>query len=109
MGVVSKTLRGHQDDSGFLNTNTQRVQDSDYYQTFAYSLNSRVPLETWDNVVSSNNHVLGYKKFADYQLESVSRVNVGIPTDQTAVDQIIEAVGFADFNCVYDFDLGFNS
>ena len=105
MGSMSKTLRGHQDDSGFLNTNTQRVQDSDYYQTFAYSLNSRVPLETWNDVVSSTNHVLGYKKFADYQLESVSRVNVGISTDQTTVDQIIEAVGFGDLNCVYDFDL----
>ena len=51
MGAISKTLRGHQDDSGFLNTNMQRIQDSDYYQTFAYSLSSRVPLETWNDVV----------------------------------------------------------
>ena len=105
MGAISKTLRGHQDDSGFLNTNLQRLQDSDYYQTFAYSLSSRVPLETWNDVVSSTNHTLGYKKFADYQLESVSSVSVGISTDQTALDQIIDAVGIADFNCVYDFDL----
>ena len=105
MGVISKTLRGHQDDSGFLNTNTQRIQDSDYYQTFAYSLNSRVPYDTWNDVVSSTNHVLGYKKFADYQIESVSSVNIGISTDQTSIDQIIEAVGFGDLNCVYDFDL----
>ena len=48
----------------------QRVQDSDYYQTFAYSINSRIPFETWDDVVSSTNHTIGYKKFADYQLES---------------------------------------
>jgi len=105
MGVISKTLRGHQDDSGFLNTNMQRIQDSDYYQTFAYSLSSRVPLETWNDVVSSTNHTLGYKKFADYQLESVTSVSVGISTDQTAIDQIIDAVGFADLNCVYDFDV----
>ena len=105
MGAISKTLRGHQDDSGFLNTNMQRIQDSDYYQTFAYSLSSRVPLETWNDVVSSTNHTLGYKKFADYQLESVTSVSVGISTDQTAIDQIIDAVGFADLNCVYDFDV----
>ena len=105
MGAISKTLRGHQDDSGFLNTNMQRLQDSDYYQTFAYSLSSRVPLETWNDVVSSTNHTLGYKKFADYQLESVISVSVGISTDQTVVDQVIDAVGFADLNCVYDFDV----
>ena len=105
MGAISKTLRGHQDDSGFLNTNMQRLQDSDYYQTFAYSLSSRVPLETWNDVVSSTNHTLGYKKFADYQLESVTSVSVGISTDQTVIDQVIDAVGFADLNCVYDFDV----
>ena len=105
MGAISKTLRGHQDDSGFLNTNMQRIQDSDYYQTFAYSLSSRVPLETWNDVVSSTNHTLGYKKFADYQLETIASVSVGLSTDQTVVDQVIDAVGIADLNCVYDFDL----
>ena len=105
MGAISKTLRGHQDDSGFLNTNMQRIQDSDYYQTFAYSLSSRVPFETWNDVVSSTNHTLGYKKFADYQLETVASVSVGLSTDQTVVDQVIDAVGIADLNCVYDFDL----
>ena len=46
-----------------------------------------------------------YKKFADYQLETVASVSVGLSTDQTVVDQVIDAVGIADLNCVYDFDL----
>ena len=105
MGATSEVLKGHQNDSGFLNANMQRVQDSDYYQTFAYSINSRIPFDTWDDVVSSTNHTIGYKKFADYQLESTASINVGLATDVSYFDQINELVGVADVNCVYDFDL----
>ena len=77
MGATSEVLKGHQNDSGFLNANMQRW-DSDYYQTFAYSINSRIPFDTWDDVVSSTNHTIGYKKFADYQLESTASINVGL-------------------------------
>ena len=105
MGATSEVLKGHQNDSGFLNANMQRVQDSDYYQTFAYSINSRIPFDTWDDVVSSTNHTIGYKKFADYQLESTASINVGLATDVSYFDQVNELVGVADVNCVYDFDL----
>ena len=105
MGAISEVLRGHQNDSGFLNANMQRVQDSDYYQTFAYSINSRIPFDTWNDVVSSTNHTIGYKKFADYQLESTASINVGLATDVSYFDQINELVGVADLNCVYDFDV----
>ena len=56
--------------SGFLNENTQRIQDSDYYQKFSYSLKSRIDYDTWNDPVSVLNHCAGYKKFSDYQLES---------------------------------------
>ena len=105
MGATSEVLKGHQNDSGFLNANMQRVQDSDYYQTFAYSINSRIPFDTWDDVVSSTNHTSGYKKFADYQLESTASISVGLATDVSYFDQVNELVGVADVNCVYDFDL----
>ena len=37
---TSTVYDGLQSKSGFLNENTQRIQDSDYYQKFSYSLKS---------------------------------------------------------------------
>ena len=104
-GPTSKVLHGWQVDSGWLNYNLQRIQDSDYYQRFAYSLRSKVTYDTWDDVVSTLNHSLGFKKFSDYQLESKAQSVVGLTTDQTAVDIVSDLVGFGNINCVYDFDL----
>ena len=65
-----KTVKGRQSDSGVLNFDLQRIQDSLYYQNFSYSLKSRIDFDTWNDPVSTTNHTLGFRKFADYQLES---------------------------------------
>jgi hypothetical protein len=102
----SKVFGGWQNNSGFLNDNLQRVQDSFYYQNFSYSLKSRVDYDTWNEVVGSLNHTLGFKKFSDYQLESLPRNSgsVGLSTDIGYFEVISDLVGFGNLNCVYDFD-----
>jgi hypothetical protein len=106
-GASSKVIRGWQNDSGELNYDLQRVQDNFYYQRFSYSLKSEVPYDTWNDVVSSTNHTLGYKKFSDYQLESTNTndMKVGVSTEVGTVDAVNELTGFGNFNCVHDFDL----
>ena len=102
----SKVNIGSQTKSGFLNNNLQRVQDNDYYQNFSYSLKSEIPYDEWNDVVSSLNHTLGYRKFADYQLESTtddSAMNVGIASDGISVVNHIDS--FGNLHCVHDFDL----
>ena len=105
----SNVIDGLQTTSGFLNENTQRIQDSDYYQKFSYSLRSRVPYEKWNDPVSILNHSVGFKKFSDYQLESSpdnrTSLVVGLSTDLTSFEVINNLTGTADLNCVYDFDL----
>lgn len=105
----SKVVRGWQVNSGFLNDDLQRIQDSDYYQNFSYALKSRVPYQTWNESVSSLNHTVGLKKFSDYQLESsstnASSMVVGISTELTSFQIVSDLIGVADLNCVYDFDL----
>ena len=103
----SKVVRGWQNDSGELNYDLQRVQDNFYYQRFSYSLKSEVPYDTWNDVVSSTNHTLGYKKFSDYQLETTNTnsMKVGLSTELGTVDAVNEVTGFGNFNCVHDFDL----
>lgn len=107
LNSFSKSIKGWQNDTGFLNKDLQKVQDSFYYQNFSYSLKSKVPYDTWNDSVSSLNHTLGFKKFSDYQLESNSNINmsVGLTTNTTAVNAVNNLDGFASLNCVYDFDL----
>ena len=105
--------QGSQTDSGFLNANMQRIQDSFYYQRFSYSLGSKVPFETWNDVISTTNHPVGFKKFSNLQVEtpatfaeSISNsMTVGISSDLTSFSVINNIYNVADLNCVYDFDL----
>ena len=111
--ATSKVIKGSQTNSGFLNANLQRVQDSFYYQNFSYSLRSRVDYDTWNDVVSATNHTAGFRKFSDYQLEtpaSFSEVTgnsmaVGLSTELSYFSVVNDLYGVADLNCVYNFDL----
>jgi hypothetical protein len=104
-GSSTKTIRGSQTDSGILNFEQQRIQDNFYYQKFSYSLKSEIPFDTWNDSVSTLNHTLGYKKFADYQLESVNsnQMNVGIASD--GLTTVNDITSFGNLHCVHDFDL----
>ena len=107
----SRVKEGFQSDVGFLNTNLQRLQDSDYYQNFSYSLKSKIPYQTWSDAMATLNHTMGYKKFSDLQVESKLSIEsqnsmvVGVSTSLTGVEIQSDLEGFASLNCVYDFDL----
>jgi hypothetical protein len=109
MDSKSTVVQGWQSEAGFLNTNSQKLQDSDYYQNFSYSVKSKIDYDTWKDAVGTLNHTLGFRKFADYQLESsTSNPNsmvVGLSTYLTSFEIINDVVGVVDLNCVYDFDL----
>ena len=111
VGAFSEVAEGWRTNSGVLNYNMQRLQDSDYYQNFSYSLSSRVTYDTWYDVVSALNHTLGFKKFSDLQCEphgfetnNIS-ANVGLTTDLTSLEVVNSLYGKASLNCVYGFDL----
>ena len=106
--VSAQIFSGNQTGSGFLNDNLQRIQDNFYYQNFSYSLKSTIPFDDWNDVVSSVNHTLGYKKFSDLQIESTNLdqpLQVGISTELTDVTIVSSLDGFVDTNCVFDFDI----
>jgi hypothetical protein len=107
LGATSKVVQGWQEDFGRLNFELQKLQDNFYYQNFSYSLRSKVAYDDWNDEVGSLNHILGYKKFSDYQLESNNDndMTVGIPTNTTNVNVVNNIDGFASLNCVYGFDL----
>ena len=107
-GVNISQSKGWNDIAGFLNNDLQRFPDNDYYQNFSYSLKSTIPLQTWNDPISSMNHVSGYKKFANYQLESYERglrINTSPTQGSTYINLIRDIVAEVDLNCVNDFDL----
>ena len=96
LNATSRVEKGWETDSGYLNNNLQRVQDSDYYQNLSYSLSSKVDYETWNDSVSSLNHTLGFKKFSDYQLESTAIARVGLSTELSDVSVVNDLYGVGD-------------
>ena len=107
LGPYSQVEKGWETDSGVLNTNIQRIQDSLYYQNFSYSLRSRISMDTWDDVVGALNHTLGHIRFSDMQVDSLNEnsMTVGLSTDVTQYDIVSHLVGLGDLNTVHDFDL----
>jgi hypothetical protein len=111
LAATSKFVSGWQSDAGVLNNNLQRIQDSLYYQNFSYAIKSRVAFDTWNDVVSTLNHTVGFVKFSDYQLESNLNVEdsnslaVNLASDLTSVEVISDIISVVNLNCVYDFDL----
>ena len=109
LSAYTKVEKGWEVETGILNNDLQRVQDSLYYQNFSYSLRSKVDYDKWEDVVSTLNHTSGFKKFGDYQCEpSVSEVNanslkIGVST--SIVDVKADLISTVDLNCVNDFDI----
>lgn len=97
---------------GFLNDNQQKLPDNDYYQNFSYSIKSRIPIQNWNDVVSSLVHTAGFKKFSDLQVESKladidSNFLVVKPFDSTTTE--IDLISEYNINCVHNFDLVFEN
>lgn len=96
--------KGWRTEKGFLDNEFQHIQDNNYYQTFSYSLKSKVDYNTWDNAISSLNHTAGFKKFADLIIESEYEEE-DVVLDPSVVDLIISIESDVDLNCIDDFDL----
>ena len=95
--------KGFGNNIGFLNEISQRIQDSDYYHNFSYSLKSTVPFKKWNDDISSLNHPVGYRKFSDYQIESVSNNIIGLST--SVVTKLRMFVNNINMNSTYNFDI----
>ena len=103
----SKVESGWEEKTGFLNLNSQVIQDGDYYQKFSYALKSTIDMAKWDDVVSALNHTAGFKKFSNLQVESIATNDavVGVGSTLSTLDLVADLYDVVDTNCVYNFDL----
>lgn len=104
-GAGATITYGWQKNTGFLNDSLQRIPNNEYYQTFSYSIKSRVPYDTWEDPVSALNHTSGYKEFSDLQVISIEDQPLAIaqPFDSD-VETTTDIVSSASVYCFYDFD-----
>ena len=84
-GSSSIVEKGWNKTTGFFNNNQQRIPDNFYYQNFSYAIKSKIPLQDWDDAVSSLNHTAGFLKFSDLIIESIDQnPNLGVFTDESS-------------------------
>lgn len=105
----SVVQRGWDTNIGFLNDNTQRIHDSDYYQYFSYALKSKTQISDWEDPVSSLNHTVGFKKFATLDVESLTP-KPGITTvSYSELNSVSDFFEIIDLNSYHDFDMVFEN
>ena len=106
-GPASIVKKGWNRETGFLNYNTERISDNNYYQNFSYSLKSKVSFETWNDSVSSLNHTSGFLKFSDLIIESQDPNFKGVSSNYRGgdIDIVVDLYGEIDTNCYSYFDL----
>ena len=88
---ITKTTGQFIDDSGKLSEIIQRVQDSFYYQTFSYAVQSSVSIESWRNLLLTNVHPAGFKLFGQLQLSESATIE-----NRTTDFELTKSVNLAD-------------
>ena len=107
LDATSTVQKGWQKETGFLNFNTERIPDNNYYQQFSYSLKSKVSYETWNDAVSALAHPTGLLKFSDHVIETQDENFRGAFTKASGstIDIITDVPAVIDVQCYSDFDL----
>lgn len=68
------------DDLGKLNTSSQKIQDSYFYQDFSYVIRSQIPVSDWREIIKQSTHPAGFIVFGEVIVDSsasVSTVPIG--------------------------------
>ena len=108
----SEFRSGFRKETGKLSTELQKIADNDYYQTFAYSLQSPIDYDTWKDPVNSLGHVVGFRNFADVSIVSTAstddknRNNASVGVSSAVAVVVADLVSENEsLHNSYDFDL----
>ena len=105
LDATSVVKKGWKKDTGFLNYNTERLSDNNYYQNFSYALKSKVDFDTWEDPVTELNHTAGFVKFSDLMIESSDEKYNGVFSNDAIVDVTVDVQNVIDVDCYSSFDL----
>ena len=102
--------KGWQKNTGKPSNDFQKLQDSDYYQNFSYSIQSEVQEKEFTDAVDSIVHPSGFKNFSDLVIKSNATAGFARSTTltarspQNATDLKVDIDNVASFYVQNDFD-----
>jgi len=64
-------------DKGVLNSFSQNITDSYFYQDYSYVIKSKSQLSEWKDIILNSTHPAGFKVFGELALENNSLVGMG--------------------------------
>ena len=89
-----------------LNEESQVISDNFYYQTFSYDVATKVPLNTWDSIVSNVNHLSGFEKFGTLIVDGDSLTGAAVSsTESDSTSTILILPTEMDMETTFTFDL----
>lgn len=98
--------------SNIEDTNNQykKLQDSNYYQIFSYSILSKVQYNTWNEPVRSIIHPSGYKEFSDLNIISLPGQNTSMRPSlgESTTDVVVNIDNISKFNTISNYTIGYD-
>jgi len=97
IGSLTQTTGKFIDNVGKPSEIVQKIQDSYFYQDFAYVVNSEIPINTWRDTVRKINHPAGFNIFGQLNLTGGKDLSGRkVATDFTKRVDISEFTNFAE-------------
>ena len=110
LGFNAEREKGWEKNTGKPSNDIQKLQDSDYYQNFSYSIQSEVQEKDFTDAVDSLVHPSGYKNFSDLVVKSTPTAGFGRSTSliarspQQSTDLKVDIDNVQSFFVTNDFD-----
>jgi len=92
-----------------LNSDLKKLQDSNYYQDFSYSIKGATPYETWKEAVKSIVHPSGFKEFSNLEIisESSKDKNLNVSVNESAIEYNIDIENENSFYTRSNYTVGY--
>ena len=90
-----------------LNSDIKKIQDSDYYQDFSYSIKGVTPYEIWNEPVKSIVHPSGFKEFSDLQVISEPSNNLKVLSTDVTLELNIGIENENSFYTRHNYTIGY--
>lgn len=83
---TSRVKLNYKDDFPDLNSGLKKIQDSNYYQDFSYSIKGKTQYEEWKEPVKSILHPSGFKEFSDLDIISKAENRLKIKSTDSSLN-----------------------
>ena len=92
-----------------LNSSLKRIQDSNYYQDFSYSIRSQTPYDVWREPIKSIVHPSGFKEFSDLEIISKPKNKLKLNSINSTLEINLEVQNQNSFFTRSNYTIGYEN